>query len=140
MLEMIDIFTKDKSFIPGKTTRDQAKDTGMALTLICILIGYFGGKQGFIGGAVALLLVTMIWPDVYKPAAKLWFGLSHVLGTVMSGALLSMLFFTLVVPVGLARRAMRKDSLQLRKWKKDHASVFRVRDHKFTPVDIQHPY
>ena len=129
-----------KELIPETISRDQAKDTGMAMVLICLLIAYIGGKQQFGGIALLLLLINMIWPTLYRPVAKLWFGLSHLLGTVMSKLLLSVLFFILVLPVGLARRLMGKDSLQIKKFKAGRDSVFKIRDHKYTPGDINHPY
>ncbi|MBN2109404.1 MAG: hypothetical protein JW832_18395 [Deltaproteobacteria bacterium] len=138
---MIDITLRNAAgFIPKQITRDQAKDTGMAMVLICLLIGYFGHKQSCIGAAMLLLLVAMTWPSLYKPVGKLWFGLSHVLGTVMSKVVLSILFFILVTPIGLVRRFLGSDALLLKKWKKDQASVFKVRNHTFTAKDIQHPY
>jgi hypothetical protein len=138
---MIDITLRNAAgFIPKNITRDQAKDTGMAMVLICLLIGYFGHKQSFIGAAMLLLLVDMTWPSLYRPVGRLWFGLSHVLGTVMSKVVLSILFFILVTPIGLVRRLLGSDALQLKQWKKDQSSVFKVRNHTFTAQDIQHPY
>ncbi len=138
---MIDlVITQSSGFIPKTATLDQAKDTGMALTLIALLIGYFAHKPYGIAAAIVLLLAAMTWPGLYRPAARLWFGLSHVLGTVMSKVLLTVLFFVLVTPVGLARRLAGKDSLQLRSWKKGRSSVFKPRNHAFVPGDIQHPY
>ena len=138
---MIDITLKSGAgFIPKHISRDQAKDTGMAMVLICLLIGYFSHKQSFIGAAILLLLVDMTWPSLYRPVGKLWFGLSHMLGTVMSKVVLSILFFILVTPIGLVRRLLGSDALQLKKWKKNHSSVFKVRNHTFTAKDIQYPY
>ena len=138
---MIDVVVKkSKGFIPKTVTRDQAKDTGIAMTLIALLIGHFGHKPYGIAAAIALLLVDMTFPALYRPVARLWFGLSNVLGTVMSKILLSIVFFVIVTPVGFARKLSGKDSLQLQKWKKDRSSVFRVRNHRFTSGDIEHPY
>jgi len=138
---MIDVvIKKSKGFIPKTVTMDQAKDTGMAMTLIALLIGYCGRKPYGIAAAIALLLAAMTWPTLYRPVARLWFGLSHVLGTVMSKIVLSILFFALVTPMGCARKLSGADSLQLRKWKKGRSSVFKVRNHTFTSGDIQHPY
>jgi hypothetical protein len=131
---------KMQAIIPKTITTHQAKDTGMAMVLICLLIAFFGGKQFFYGLAILLLLINMIWPNVFKPVAKIWLGFSHILGSVMSKFILSMIFLILVLPVGVARRAIGKDALQLKKWKKDHASVFKIRDHEFTSEDIKHPY
>lgn len=129
-----------KEFIPKLITTDQAKDTGMAMVLICLLIAIAGGKQLFVLIAVLLLLINMIRPDIYKPLGKLWFGFSHLLGTIMSKVILTIIFFVLVMPVGLLRRLMGKDTLQLKEWKKGNRSVFKIRDHKFTPDDIINPY
>ena len=131
---------KIKEFIPASITTNQAKDTGMAMVLICLLIAFFGGKQFFYGLAIMLLLINMIWPNVFKPVAKIWLGFSHVLGSVMSRIILSIIFLVLVLPLGFVRRLIGKDSLQLKKWKKDHVSVFKTREHEFTSEDIKYPY
>ena len=131
---------KDSGIIPKNITRDQAKDTGMAMVLICLLAGYFGHKPYCIGIAIVLLLGAMTWPTLYKPLGRLWFGLSVLLGTVMSKIFLSILFFTLVTPIGLFRRMTGADPLQLKKWKKSRESVFRVRNHTFSSADLKNPY
>jgi multisubunit Na+/H+ antiporter MnhG subunit len=131
---------KIKEFISRTITTDQAKDTGMAMVLICLLIASFGEKQYFYGLAILLLLINMIWPNVFRPTAKIWLGFSHLLGSVMSRIILGIIFLVLVLPVGFVRRAIGKDSLQLKKWKKDHTSVFKIREHEFTSEDIKHPY
>jgi hypothetical protein len=134
------IFQKAQGFIPKTISVDQAKDTGMAMVLICLLIAFFSQKKLFNDIAMLLLLINMILPNIYKPLAKLWFGLSYLLGTVMSKVILSVVFFGLILPVGLFRRLLGKDSLQLKKWKKGHDSVYKVRDHQFVSEDIIHPY
>ena len=138
---MIDTVKKEnQGFIPKQISTDQAKDTGMAMVLICLLIVLIGHKQQFVGIAFILLLVNMIKPILFKPLAKIWLGLSHLMGTVMSKIILSILFFLMVTPIGLLRRCLGKDSLQIKKWKKERTSVFRVRDHLFKADDIKHPF
>jgi hypothetical protein len=129
-----------KNCIPSTVSIHQAKDTGMAMVLICLLVSFFGHKTQFLGIAILLLLVNMTWPNFYKPVAKVWLGFSHLLGTVMSRILLGIVFMVLVVPVGILRRALGKDSLQLKKWKMGTESVFKVRDGEITPGDMRHPY
>ena len=120
-------------------TKAQARDTGMALVLLCLLLA-LSGRRLFLELGIGLLILDMVWPSVFKPAAKLWFGLSHILGTVMSMVLLGVVFFVVVTPIGLLRRALRKDSMQLGGFKKGMGSVFRVRDHLFSSQDIETPY
>jgi hypothetical protein len=131
---------KHSVFIPAAITPEQAKDTGMAMVLICLLIGQLAGKPAFFPAAIVLLLANMIWPKLYRPVAKLWLGLSNLLGAVVSRILLSALFFLLVTPIGLIRRLCGADALQVRRWKKDQTSVFRVRNHTFSSRDISKPY
>jgi len=131
---------KIKGFLPQSVTTDQAKDTGMAMVLICLLIAFFGGKQLSYGVGMLLLLINMIAPNIFKPAARIWLGFSHLLGAFMSRIILSIVFLVLVFPVGLVRRIIGKDSMQLKKWKKDRGSVFKIREHEFTADDIKHPY
>lgn len=121
-------------------SHEQSKDAGLALVLICLLVSYFGhGRLALLIGII-LLVVTMTTPSLFKPFAKLWFGLSHVLGGVVSKILLSLLFFAMIVPVGLARKAFGKDAMRLKDWKKDSSSVFRDRDHLFIRADLEKPY
>ncbi|WP_243311990.1 SxtJ family membrane protein [Fundidesulfovibrio agrisoli] len=131
--------TKGRTSWLGASTA-QARDTGMALVLVCLLIAWLGDKKPFLAAGVLLLVLNMTWPAAYKPAAKVWFGLSHLLGTVMSKLLLGAVFFLVLTPMGLLRRLLGKDPMQARKWKQDATSVFRVRDHLFTSKDIETPY
>jgi polyferredoxin len=121
-------------------TPEQAKDTGMALTLLCLIIIQFKHTYSLVPLAMVLLIVTMAWPKAFRPLAGLWFGLAHVLGTFMSKVILSVLFFGLVTPIGLIRRLMGADSLQLRKWKQGQDSVFQVRADLIDKKDLHAPY
>jgi hypothetical protein len=121
-------------------TPEQAKDTGMAMVLICLLLGYFGKFPKFLGVSIALLLLTMTWPKVFRPLAGLWFGLSHLMGQVVSKIVLTVIFFVVVTPVGLIRRLMGADSLQLKKWKKGTDSVFVERQGAIQDKDLLNPY
>ena len=124
---------------PDNDRRRQARDTGMAATLILILVAYFGRRPEWLPAAAAVLLLTMVWPGVFGPLARLWFGLSHLLGTVVSRVILSLLFFVVVVPVGVLRRATGADPMALRDWRRD-GSAFRTRDHRFAAADLERPF
>jgi hypothetical protein len=121
-------------------TDDQAKDAGMAVVLACLLAGYWGGRQQFYLMAIFTLIANMVSPGIYKPVAVVWFWFSGVLGKAMSELILTAIYFALVVPVGCIRRLLGYDPLQLKSWKKDGSSVFKVRDHTFEREDIEHPY
>jgi hypothetical protein len=123
-----------------KITAEQCKDSGLALVLICMICFQIWKQQFFFLLAIAFLLVAMTYPPIFKPFARFWFALSTALGTVVSKIILSVAFFTIVLPVGLVRRAFGKDAMKIKIWKKGNGSVFRQRDHRFSAKDLEHPY
>jgi len=118
----------------------QSRDSGLALILISLLLAWGAANRFFLLLGIGLLIVTMTAPGVFRPFAKVWFGLSHAMGTVISRILLTLLFYTMVTPVGIIRRFLGKDAMQLKAWKKGRASVFQTREHLFSPQDLDHPY
>jgi hypothetical protein len=123
-----------------KSTPEQAKDTGMAMVLICLLLGYWGKFPKFLPVSLVLLILTMAWPNAFRPLAVLWFGLSHLLSSVVSRVILTVLFFLVVTPIGLIRRLAGADALQLKKWKQGKDSVFVVREGPVQGKDLANPY
>jgi hypothetical protein len=121
-------------------TKEQAKDTGMAMVLICLLLGYWGKFAKFLPASLALLLLTMVWPNAFRPLAVLWFGLSHLLSRVMSRVILTVVFFVVVTPIAVIRRLCGADALQLKKWKQGRDSVFVVREGPVQGKDMANPY
>ena len=123
-----------------KSTPEQARDTGMAMVLICLLLGYWGKFPKFLPVSLVLLILTMAWPKAFKPLAGLWFGLSHLLSSVVSRVILTVLFFLVVTPIGVIRRLTGADALQLKKWKQGRDSVFVVREGAIQGKDMANPY
>ncbi|MFA5112397.1 MAG: hypothetical protein WC443_13380 [Desulfobaccales bacterium] len=121
-------------------TPEQAKDTGMAMVLICLLLGYFGKFPKFLPVSIVLLIITMAWPKAFKPLAGLWFGLSYLLGSVVSRVILTILFFAVVTPIGVIRRWAGADAMQLKKWKQGTGSVFIERQGAIQDKDLLQPY
>ena len=124
----------------SSATNEQAKDTGLAAVLILLLLAQFRALPMLIAPAVVVLVITMAFPALFRPAARVWFGLSHVLGTVGSKVLLSIVFFGLATPVGLFRRVLGADSMRPREWKNGAESVFFERDHEYTSSELERPY
>jgi len=123
-----------------KLSVEKCKDSGLALVLISLICYQVWKPPVLILLAIIFLVIAMTYPPVFKPFAILWFALSTALGTVVSKIILTLLFFTLVLPVGLVRRIMGKDTMRIKSWKKGDESVFRVRDHRFVAKDLEHPY
>ncbi len=123
-----------------KITTEQCKDSGLALVLITLICFLVWKQPILIPLAIAFLLVTMTYPPIFKPFAIFWFALSTALGTVVSKIILTLLFYLLVFPIGLLRRTMGKDAMQIKDWKKSKKSVFHIRDHRFDSKDLENPY
>jgi hypothetical protein len=137
---MVQKRTAKKGTFLENISRDQAKDGGMAVVLIFLILGMVLKQKNFYTYAMAALIVNMILPGIYKPFAKVWFALANFLGTIMSKILLTIVYILLVLPVGLIIRLSGKDSLKLKQFKKGLSSVFKERNHEFRSPDIENPY
>lgn len=121
-------------------TRDQSRDTGMAMVLLLLLALLKWGRNELLIAALIVHVVNMIVPQVFRPVAIAWFGLAHLLGAVASRVLMFVVFALVVTPIGLLRRALGKDSLRLRAFRSGDESVMVVRNHTFTAGDLEKPY
>ena len=119
---------------------EQCKDSGLALVLIALILSMVFSPHYLLPIGIGLLVVTMSVPTLFRPFARIWFGFSHALGSLVSRILLTLLFYGLVPHVGCIRRVLGKDSMQLKKWKRGKVSVFHDRDHLFTRQDLDNPY
>ena len=127
-------------FTTRNISSDQAKDTGMAMVLIFLLLGFFFKNIIFFKIAIPILIINMIIPDIFKPMGVFWFGLSHLLGTIVSRILLTLVFFVIVTPIGLFRRLLGIDSLKLKKFRQGNESVMKTRNFTFSRNEIEKPF
>jgi hypothetical protein len=127
-------------FLKREITKDQSRDTGMAMVLLLLIVFASKKREGYLIAAMVLHVVNMIFPQVYRPVAVLWLGFSDLLGAVVSKILLSIVFFLIVVPIGILRRLGGKDSLKLRAFKASKDSSMVERNHTFTGGDLERPY
>ena len=120
--------------------RDRSRDTGLALVLLLLIAELSTGRRGLTIAAVVTLVVTMTAPLVFRPLSVVWFGFSHLLGTVMSKVLLTLVFYLIVTPIGVLRQLLGHDSLRLRAFKAAGTSVMHERHHVFQPGDLDKPF
>jgi len=127
-------------FLNRKITKDQSRDTGMAMVLLFLIVAASRKREGYLFVAMALQVLNMTVPRIYKPLAVVWLGLSDLLGSVTSRILLSIVFFVVVTPIGIFRRLIGRDSLQLRAFKSSKKSVLLERNHTFVSKDLDTPF
>lgn len=121
-------------------TKDQSRDSGMGLVLLLLILYVVRHERVFLFTAIAFHVVNMIQPVIYRPLGVVWFGLSELLGTVMSRLLLSLVYLMVITPIGCIRRLVGKDALRLRAFKASTQSVMKKRDYMFSARDIDNPY
>jgi hypothetical protein len=128
------------AFFNRKVTKDQSRDTGMAMVLLALLVLLGRKREGWLIAAMGLHVLNMIVPQIYRPVAVLWLGLSDILGAIVSKVLLLIVFFAIVTPIGALRRLFGKDSLKLRAFKAGQDSAMIERNHAFVGADLEKPY
>lgn len=129
-----------KTYFSTDISKKQLSDAGQAAVLILLLAGFFTKKVIYYEIGMVALVVNMAVPAVFFPFAYIWYGITNLLGEVVSKVLLTVVYFIVLFPVSIYRRVVGKDSLQLKKFKAARSSVMEVRDHLFEPKDIEHPY
>jgi hypothetical protein len=121
-------------------SKDQGRDTGMAMVLLLLIAFIFTRRSEFVVAAMVVHIVNMTVPGLFRPVAVVWLGFSHLLGKVVSTIVLATIFLLVVTPVALVRRWLGKDSLRLRAFKVGTDSVMVQRNHMFTGRDIEKPF
>lgn len=118
----------------------QCKDAGMAFVLLILILEFVFENESLPILAITILVITMTVPGILRPLAKIWFGLSQHVGTYVSKIILCLLFYGVVMPVGVLRRIFKKDTLKLRQFKKGRKSVMDDRNITYRPEDIIKPF
>ncbi|MCF8259298.1 MAG: hypothetical protein K9J12_00855 [Melioribacteraceae bacterium] len=121
-------------------TKEQNKDSGLALLLILLLLGLFTDSYIYFKLMIPVLLIVMTIPTMIFPFTIIWLNFAEILGTVVSKILLTIVYFLLVFPVGVVRKIAGKDSLNLKNFRQNDLSAFKIIDKKYTPSDLEKPY
>jgi hypothetical protein len=129
-----------KKSINNGINKKECSDTGMAMALISLLAGLFTKHPVFDVVALITIVITMGVPIIFYPLAIIWFGLSKAMGKVSSMLLLGLVFFLVVTPVGLFRRVLGRDRLNLLAFKRDNKSIFTERSHLYEASDFTHTF
>ena len=112
----------------------------MAVVLVLLLLWLRGRRDVYIAVAILAHLITMAVPQFFRPLAVLWFGLSHVMGSVVSRVMLTLIFFLVVTPIALWRKAFGSDALKLKAFKQGRGSVMKQRHYTYVGKDLEQPY
>ena len=118
----------------------QCMEFGQALVLVCIGLGLYYKNNLFAITAFWAMLITILIPRIFFPFAFIWFGITEILNRISSWLVLHIVFFILVVPMGMIRKWRGKDALKLKQFKKSRVSVMTVRDHLYEASDLKNTF
>jgi hypothetical protein len=103
-----------------KTGRRELRKFGLLVGGVLAVLGlilWVKGKPHFAAVLVpgaALVLAGLAVPRALKEVYLVWMALALALGFVVSHVILTVFFFLVITPVGLAARLMGKDFLRLK--------------------------
>ena len=127
-------------FLPVDVSNKECADTSMAMTLISLLVILFTKSLTLLPLPIGLLLLGMVWPRAYSLLARLWLGISLLLGSIMSRVVLSIIFIVVVTPIALVMRMFGHDPMRRKAWKKGTESTFVSRGDIIEAKDLEHPF
>ena len=108
-----------------KTEVKNLKDFGITIGIVLLLIAaflyfkdlYFYNLLFFIAGIFIGLGLTL--PIILKPFYLIWMTFAVLIGWFMTRLILSLLFFTIITPIGVIFRLTGKDFLKIKKIKQN---------------------
>jgi hypothetical protein len=121
-------------------SREQTKEFGMLSVLVMSFLAFYLRQINLTVVIFILALLTLLFPVIFYPFAIVWFGLSRLMGKLSTGILLGIVFFVIVIPVGLFRKMLRLDGLKLKQFKKTKDTVLVNRDHIYVGSDLLHTF
>ena len=106
--------------------------------VLALLVWYRGSRHvTLLYVAGALMLTGLLLPPVSRAIHWAWMKLSTVLGMITSTVILTIVFFVVIVPLGVFSRLLRKNELIV---DPSASSFFFERDHTFTKTDLEQPW
>jgi hypothetical protein len=113
------------------------KETILVLVL-AVLVWYRVSRYPFLLWiAGVLVLIGLFVPVLADGIHRVWMKLAELLGAVTSRIILTLLFFAVILPLGLVSRLLGKNDLVV---SSSGPSYFTVKDHLYTREDLEHPW
>ena len=85
-----------------------------------------------------LTTLALIAPMILKPVYTLWMKFGHVMGAINSRIILAILFYGVILPVGLLMKVLGQDPLP--KSFDVQAKTYREQSTQRAPEDMEKPY
>ena len=111
---------KDEGLLMNVLYQERQFGRGVGTVLIAIGLWFlWGGRASWLVYLVlvlgtSLLALSIVAPVLLRYPSRAWMGLAHKLSWVSTRVVLAVVFFGIVTPVGLIRRAFGRDPLRRR--------------------------
>jgi hypothetical protein len=115
------------------------RDTGLVFAAFFLLIGTLRHSGWALWLSLAFLVVLLFVPKVLTPLAWVWLKVAEILGLVMNKVFFGLVFYIVVVPVGLLRRILKGDARDLA-LQPDRETAFVERGKTVEAADLAKPY
>ncbi|MCC6356304.1 MAG: hypothetical protein IT577_20655 [Verrucomicrobiae bacterium] len=132
---------------PRQADKARRVETLAVLALACIVIATLRRHHAgipwlddpWLVAATVFLVIGCFVAPVASLITRAWFGLSHVLGAVMSRVVMAAVYFAVLLPLSLLRRLFEADPLHLRRDPK-RASYFTEVNRAYGSRDLAKPW
>ena len=88
--------------------------------------------------AIVLTAWGLIAPSTLNPLYQVWMRFGLVMGAIMSRVVLTIVFFVLLMPMGIVMRVVRDDPLQLKL--KENEESYRNTRPEYDPKSMERPF
>lgn len=118
--------------------RSKAYESVLALVFGLLLLAALHKHPAWLPIAIGLTLATLLSPWLARMVAWGWVSLSQAIGFVVSRVLLGIVFFLVLTPIALLRRALGRDPLLIKR--PAPASGFHDRSQAYAAKDLERPW
>lgn len=116
-------------------SKNALKKFGLTFTVISFLISIILFLNHsklffyFIITGILLLIISLFIPEILKHIYKIWMTLALILGIITTNIILTLLFYLIILPIGLIVKLSGKDLLDL-KFNKESLTYWNYRKNK----------
>jgi hypothetical protein len=115
----------------------KALETICILALACIALGLLFELKVLFYAALLLLFIGAFFRKLSLIIARGWLKFAHVLGTVKSQVILTLIFFLFLTPIAVLYRIVKGDFMKLKRSKGHSKSYWIEKDHHYVSKDLE---
>ena len=120
-----------------KVDRETTYKTVMVLALALLIARLIFKSDYFLYAGIGLLLLSLAAYKIAWYITWVWLKFSHLIGTVQSKIILSIIFYIFLTPLALLFQLTGK---KIHRRKENHGSYFHTRNHLYKDEDLKNTW